>query len=71
MSIINARINTQREQLACDLVDSHAERIVVCTPSKIVFEMKSAAAASQAETSLKQHGYSTELYDQRFLHARF
>jgi Fe2+ or Zn2+ uptake regulation protein len=56
------RNTRDREDLACDLVDAHADRIVVCTPSKIVFEMKDVEHAKLAETSLKEHGYHTELH---------
>ena len=71
MSITTIRANNDREQLACDLVEQHITRIVVCTPSKIVFEVKSAGDATLAQAALHGHGYSTELYDDRFLHARF
>lgn len=70
MPITNARAANERCQLAEDLVEDHVTRVVVGTPSKIVFEVKSQADAVLAQAKLNGHGYHTEIRDQ-FLHAVF
>lgn len=68
---ISRTTNYEREQLACEICEPHVKRIVVCTPSKIVFEVTDAQHAAQAQAKLQAEGFSTEVFDGQFLHARY
>lgn len=61
----NAR---EREDLACTTVEEHVNRVVVCTPTRIVFEVKGFGDSLLASKKLSQHGFSSQPHEQGGVH---